>query len=208
MLLAAVVVAVLSIPLVLLLGLPALAGPVLFALTIALWYRSDVRETWTWHKGAVGEEAVGRVLAGLEPMGFRSLHDIDTGHGNIDHVIVGPTGVFALETKAWRARVYCSKDGHLMAGRIDQERAVAQAKRGAMEVRARLNGSGLGTWVESAIVLTARELPRGRIRRGNVTVVELRDLPGFVTERPHRLDPLDVARLRAAIFRNGIEQRR
>jgi hypothetical protein len=205
-LVAAVIVLLLSIPLVLLLGLPAVWGPLLFIFVMVVWEREDVRTTRNWHKGAVGEEMVGRALAGLELAGFRALHDIDTGYGNIDHVIVGPTGVFALETKAWRGAVYCGRDGHLMAGTIDQERAIKQAKGAAMEVHGRLDKSGLGTWVEAVIVLTARDLPKGRIRRSDVTVIELADLPAFLAERPTKLGSLEIARARAAIFREGQDQ--
>ncbi len=33
------------------------------------------------------------------------LHDIYLGRGNIDHVVVGPGGVYAVETKSHRGRI-------------------------------------------------------------------------------------------------------
>jgi len=42
-----------------------------------------------WDRGATGEEHVGRILDGLAAQGWRTVHDIDTGRGNIDHVAVG-----------------------------------------------------------------------------------------------------------------------
>jgi hypothetical protein len=53
-----------------------------------------------WDRGATGEEFVGRVLAQKEAEGWRALHDVSFGRGNIDHIVVGPGGVFAIETKA------------------------------------------------------------------------------------------------------------
>lgn len=53
----------------------------------------------TWGKGAGAELTMGRQLERLGP-DFQLIHDMPTGKGNIDHVCVGPTGVFVIETKA------------------------------------------------------------------------------------------------------------
>lgn len=57
-------------------------------------------ETWPWYRGALGEIAVGRVLAGLGP-DWLVLHavPVGTGSADIDHVLVGPAGVFTINTK-------------------------------------------------------------------------------------------------------------
>ncbi len=49
--------------------------------------------------GIRGEKAVGQFLDDLRSMGYSVFHDIVSPHGNIDHAIVGPGGVFAMETK-------------------------------------------------------------------------------------------------------------
>src|SRR5688572_23074834 len=51
--------------------------------------------------GHEAELAVGQELAELGRAGFRIFHDFPAGDGrfNIDHVLVGPSGVFAVETK-------------------------------------------------------------------------------------------------------------
>src|SRR5438552_9799700 len=48
-------------------------------------------------KGLEGEERVGELLEALVPDGFLPVHDLDLGFGNVDHVVIGPTGVFAIE---------------------------------------------------------------------------------------------------------------
>jgi len=50
--------------------------------------------------GWEGELAVGEQLNGLYAQGYDVFHDLDGGGFNIDHVAVGPAGVFAIETKA------------------------------------------------------------------------------------------------------------
>src|SRR6266850_2171445 len=50
-----------------------------------------------------GEQAVAEKLAdrGLSAAGYSAFHDVPgSGDWNIDHVVVGPGGVFVLETKA------------------------------------------------------------------------------------------------------------
>lgn len=64
-------------------------------------------------RGAVGEIQVGNILSGL-PEDFQVIHDLVTADGNIGHVVVGPTGIFLLETKTWRGVVSASDQGELL----------------------------------------------------------------------------------------------
>ena len=68
--------------------------------------------TYAWRKGARlvrtvknhrlgrdGERVVGQMLEPLRAKGYRVFHDIPGDGFNIDHAIVGPAGVFTIETK-------------------------------------------------------------------------------------------------------------
>jgi hypothetical protein len=55
-------------------------------------------------KGLTGERQVADVLASLDDVGVVAVHDLELGLGNVDHVAIGPTGVFAIETKNWAGR--------------------------------------------------------------------------------------------------------
>lgn len=46
-----------------------------------------------------GERAVGQFLEELREKGYRVLHDIVGENFNIDHLLIGPKGVFTIETK-------------------------------------------------------------------------------------------------------------
>jgi hypothetical protein len=48
-----------------------------------------------------GEKAVGQFLEKLRHDGYEVLHDVPGGNFNIDHVLIGPGGVFTIETKTW-----------------------------------------------------------------------------------------------------------
>lgn len=49
--------------------------------------------------GRDGERIVGQFLDGLRESGYRVLHDIVGDDFNIDHLLIGPNGVFTVETK-------------------------------------------------------------------------------------------------------------
>lgn len=64
-----------------------------------LWVRRAAPEyVERWERGAEGERRTARVL---ESLGSRWTvrHDIPTRYGNYDHVVVGPGGVFLVDSK-------------------------------------------------------------------------------------------------------------
>ena len=52
--------------------------------------------------GAIGEEATARALSGLHRFGYYVFHDVDAGRGNYDHVLIGPGGVFLVDSSVAR----------------------------------------------------------------------------------------------------------
>ncbi|MER5730966.1 nuclease-related domain-containing protein [Streptomyces sp. NPDC002138] len=57
----------------------------------------------SWYTGLEGERWVGRELERLSPLGWRVLHGIEKGNGgDIDHLLIGPGGVFSVNTKNHR----------------------------------------------------------------------------------------------------------
>lgn len=54
----------------------------------------------SWYAGLQGERRVGRELGRLAAVGWRVLHGIEKGNGgDIDHLLIGPGGVFCINTK-------------------------------------------------------------------------------------------------------------
>jgi uncharacterized membrane protein YuzA (DUF378 family) len=72
------------------------------------------RERKRWRKGAAGECMVADVLAAL-PDNYSVINDVTTASGNLDHIVVGPTGLFSIETKNWRGRVTADGKGELIS---------------------------------------------------------------------------------------------
>ena len=68
-----------------------------------LWKELDKRSNY--RLGLMGERAVGEELNKLMLHGYHVYHDFKKDHnGNIDHVVVAPSGVYCIETKCRRKR--------------------------------------------------------------------------------------------------------
>lgn len=57
-----------------------------------------------WRRGVTGEAIVAATLENLTD-DFYVINDLTTDFGNLDHVVVGPTGVFIIDAKNWRGIV-------------------------------------------------------------------------------------------------------
>ena len=75
------------------------------------------RERMKWRKGTLGEHAVLAILESLSDRYF-VLNDVKTATGNLDHIVVGPTGLFAIETKNWRGLVTVNAQGKLLTNGV------------------------------------------------------------------------------------------
>jgi len=66
----------------------------------------DPQSTRAWSVGAVGEQQLGGMLAGVAGPTFRVLHDrrIPRSTANIDHLVVCPSGVYVTDAKRYQDR--------------------------------------------------------------------------------------------------------
>ncbi len=64
-------------------------------------------------RAAGGELLVGNILTSL-PDEYHVISEFPTPTGNIDHVVIGPKGVFLLDAKNWRGVVAADEHGELL----------------------------------------------------------------------------------------------
>ena len=71
---------------------------------MVLWPRYDPSR---WARGAAGELATAALLEHLPGRQWVVLHDLALpgSRANVDHLVIGPTGVWVVDTKAYRARL-------------------------------------------------------------------------------------------------------
>jgi hypothetical protein len=67
----------------------------------------------TWRRGADGERHTARLLERLTRDGYVVFHDLAVpgSLANVDHLVIGPTGVFVIDSKQWTGSVHQSADG-------------------------------------------------------------------------------------------------
>lgn len=89
-----------------------------FLLTVT----DDPQSTKAWAVGARGEELLGKRLDGLTERGVQVLHDrrIPRTTANIDHIAVGPSGVFVIDAKRYQGRPSLRVEGGLFRPRIEK----------------------------------------------------------------------------------------
>src|ERR1035437_2509708 len=75
-------------------------------------------------KGAAGENAVAKILEDF-PEDYCIINGLTTPFGDLDHVVVGPTGVYILDAKNWKGAVSADgKGGILLNGKPTDKPAV------------------------------------------------------------------------------------
>jgi hypothetical protein len=92
-------------------------------------------EASAWRTGARGERRTARRLRRLVRRGYVAFHDLAMpgSRANIDHLLIGPSGVFVLDSKQYTGRIQQTPDGHVwhnyypMDEQLQTVRAEAQA---------------------------------------------------------------------------------
>lgn len=102
---------------------------------------SGLRHVERFFKGARGEERVAGILRRL-PADYHVFNDFVVGSEHIDHVVVGPTGVYAVETKFWKGAVTLEDDDILVGGHLPSRSPLKQVMREAKLVREALSRLG------------------------------------------------------------------
>ncbi|WP_448006158.1 nuclease-related domain-containing protein [Agromyces bauzanensis] len=166
------------------------------------------REAEPWYTGALGELEVARRLAGLGP-GWYVLHAVPVGSGasDLDHVVIGPTGVFTINTKHHRGQnVWVGARRILVNGqRTDHLRNAAyEGKRTSklLSVSARMLVD-----VTPIIAIVGARRMTVRVRPYTVAVLREFELVGWLQRHPVTLTPEQVQQLAALAAKPATWQR-
>jgi hypothetical protein len=151
-----------------------------------------------WRDGAEGERRTARHLEGLTDAGFIVLHDrrVPGYGGNLDHVAIGPTGVWVIETKSWTGKVEVDGRELLVRGH-PRDKAVDQVFREATAVQIALGEalSRLGVTVTPVLCLHRARMPFFAKEVQGVRVASGKQLAGLLQAGDARLTPDQVQAL-------------
>ncbi|WP_219466862.1 nuclease-related domain-containing protein [Nonomuraea rhizosphaerae] len=162
--------------------------------------------TTAWRKGARGERATARLLRPLERRGYVVLHDraLPRSKANVDHLVIGPPGVFVVDSKAWHRHTRISSGkGRLWIGGRPADSTVRAVTYETRKVADAL-GTAMGRPVQVTAVVAVHgaKLPRwGALLVSGVTLLRARRVRGWIVQHGTRLDEPQVAAIGAAAER-------
>lgn len=157
------------------------------------------RDTEQAHHGAMAERAVVAALDALGP-NWTVLHGVsaDPGLPTVEHLLVGPPGVFAIGIHNHRGgKVWVGERTMIVDGEAKPDLAVAQAQRRAVEERmSRATGSST-TVVPCLLIVAPLELEARKRPRGT-EVLPVAELRAWLAELPRLHSQATVDRCAAA----------
>lgn len=129
---------------------------------MVLWPRQDPSR---WARGAAGELATAALLERLPGRHWVVLHDLALpgSRANVDHLVIGPTGVWVVDTKAYRARLE-ARWRKVLVGSVPLSTA-------AVRWEAERVSSVLGVEARPIVAVHGRGLPRRGRRCSGVRVI-------------------------------------
>jgi len=148
-----------------------------------------------WRRGAAGERRTARLLDPLQRHGWVVLHNLAVpgSRANIDHLVIGPGGVFVIDSKDYRGRLQLDGSGRLWHGRYSLSatlRAVDfEADRAAQVL---VDPEVL---VVPIVAVHGAQVPWGKVVVNGVPVVAARRLRSMLRSLPAVLSPERVAAL-------------
>jgi Nuclease-related domain len=151
-------------------GLPG-AGLAGLAVAALVGWRLRFRpspQARAWQRGAAGERHTARLLDRLGRDGYVSFHDLalPNSPANLDHVVLGPSGVFVIDSKQWTGQVQQSADGLVWHDQYRLDRTLATVR-----WQAEALGRLLGVPVAPLICVHGARIQGGGLHAQGVAVV-------------------------------------
>ncbi len=154
--------------------------------------------------GLMGEQAVAENLQELIASGYRVFHDVPgDGEWNIDHVVVGPSGLFAVETKARTKKPGRNADNDytvdfdgkrlIFPGGVDTD-AAEQARRNAKWLANKMS-QATGDQVSARPILAVPGWMVNMKVRSELKALNPKQVPGFVLSEPRILGDETIQRI-------------
>jgi Nuclease-related domain len=122
----------------------------------------------TWQRGAQGERRTARLLRRLTRDGYVVFHDlaVPDSDANVDHLAIGRSGVFVIDSKQWTGSVHQSGDGLAWHNHYPLDRILATVRWEAAAI-SRL----LGTRTAALLCIHGAHVQAGGVDAQGVAIV-------------------------------------
>ena len=160
-------------------------GLVASLLPLAAFY-FYLRKYRIYSGGWEGEKQVTRLLNDKLSDDYTLINDLclNNGEGDIDHLVLGPRGIFVLETKNWSGHVTCDGDEwQRLSKRNFKSSPSRQVKRNAAKIKRVIDSSqafrSFGKWVEGIVVFTNNHTNL-HLNNPTVAILKLPQLSNYI----------------------------
>lgn len=153
-----------------------------------------LRRVERFFKGARGEERVSEILKTL-PDSYHVFNDFVACGKHVDHVVVGPGGVFSVETKFWRGRVTVEEGRVLLDGQLPDRSPIAQACKEAALVKTALAGAGWNGTVTPVLAFASDTFAARRANVRGAVIMNACELRESFSSGRVDIPPTELARL-------------
>ncbi|HWC36275.1 MAG TPA: nuclease-related domain-containing protein [Mycobacteriales bacterium] len=139
-------------------------------------------------RGKEGEVAVGRALDVLAGEGYLRLDDRPwpgRKYANIDHVLLGPPGLFIIDAKNWTGRVEI-RNGVLRQNGYDRTKRLESVRNAALAIMAMLPFASPRA---DALVVWAGASAGSLTTLGSVTIAPIDEIVEWIRAQPRLLAP-------------------
>lgn len=163
----------------------------------------QIRESRKEEKGADGERDFIKYLADL-PDTYTVVSDLDfaDSYGNIDHLIIGPTGVFAIDVKDWKGTVASDGKGELLLnGKPTDKPQIRCFTRRTMDLKERVKAlTRLDPYIQCVFAFMHTHVEAKWGTTGAAHCIRAEQIVDYVTKlrANNPLTPSDLSRLVSA----------
>lgn len=166
---------------------------------VVMRFFSVRRELRKLRQDADGEKAVGQFLESFREKGYRVFHDVLGQSFNLDHVLIGPAGVFTIETKTWskpekgEARIVFDGEKILAGSYAPDRDPVIQARAQAGWMKELLSESTARKFeVRSVILFPGWYVDQAPGSSRQIWVLNPKAFEAFLDNEPARLSEDDI----------------
>ncbi|MFI7536549.1 nuclease-related domain-containing protein [Streptosporangium sp. NPDC049376] len=172
--------------------------------TVYRWRRHEAVRTW--RKGAIGERRTARMLRPLGRHGYTVLHDraLPSGRANVDHLVIGKTGVFVVDTKNWhRGKRLVRRGRSVRVGGASGGQIVRPVLYEAGRVADTLTRElGRRVIVVPVVAVHGADMPLLRVAKASgVPLLRASQVRGWITRQPATLSAAEIAEVSATAER-------
>lgn len=182
----------------------SIMATVMVVVAVVVWRNTD-RRAQRFHLGIDGELVVGQMLERLRRDGYEIFHDLVEDGYNIDHVLIGPPGIFVIETKMHskpsETGGKITFDGRqiLINGHQPDRDPVAQVLANAARIGEIVGGATQRVPFIRGVILYPEWWVDPSPKGAAVWVLNPKALPKFLENEPRRLSGAEIASLGATL---------